>query len=235
MSIRRALAASLVATAALAAGGCGGDDDEGGGRGGEGGSIRGQSITAWTNEFQPDRLKTTEGIIADFTRKTGVKVKLVAVPEDQLSTLITNASAGGRLPDVVMATPVAESHSYAREEIFDPEAAQEVVEKLGPDTFSKSALDLVSSDGTATGVPSDGWGQLLIYRKDLFEEAGLAPPETLQDVRRAARRLNRAGRAGITLATTGDGFTAETFEHVALAAGCQLTNDAGEVDLDSAA
>jgi multiple sugar transport system substrate-binding protein len=232
VTIRRALAASLAAAAALAAAGCGGDDDDEGG--GEGGSIRGQEITAWTNEFQPDRLKTTEGIIADFTRQTGVRVKLVAVPEDQLSTLITNASAGGRLPDVVMATPVAESHSYAREEIFDPDAAQEVVDKLGPDTFSERALDLVSSDGKATGVPSDGWGQLLIYRADLFEDAGIEPPATLQDVRAAAERLNQGRTVGITLATApGDGFTHETFEHVALAMGCQLVNDSGDVQFTS--
>jgi multiple sugar transport system substrate-binding protein len=235
VNMRRALAASLAAAAALAAVGCGGDDDDsGGGGGGEGGGIRGQSITAWTNEFQPDRLKTTEGIIADFTRKTGVKVKLVAVPEDQLSTLITNASAAGKLPDVVMATPVAESHSYAREEIFDPDAAQEVVDKLGTDTFSKQALDLVSSDGKATGVPSDGWGQLLIYRKDLFEKAGLEAPKTLQDVRAAAEKLNQGRTVGITLATApGDGFTHETFEHVALAMGCQLVNDDGDVQFTS--
>jgi multiple sugar transport system substrate-binding protein len=233
VNMRRALAASLAAAAALAAAGCGGDDESGGG-GGEGGSIRGQGITAWTNEFQPDRLKTTEGIIADFTRKTGVKVKLVAVPEDQLSTLITNASAAGKLPDVVMATPVAESHSYAREEIFDPDAAQEVVDKLGTDTFSKRALDLVSSDGKATGVPSDGWGQLLIYRKDLFEKAGLEAPKTLQDVRAAAEKLNQGRTVGITLATApGDGFTHETFEHVALAMGCQLVNDDGDVQFTS--
>jgi multiple sugar transport system substrate-binding protein len=233
VNMRRALAASLAAAAALAAAGCGGDDESGGG-GGEGGSIRGQGITAWTNEFQPDRLKTTEGIIADFTRKTGVKVKLVAVPEDQLSTLITNASAAGKLPDVVMATPVAESHSYAREEIFDPDAAQEVVDKLGTDTFSKQALDLVSSDGKATGVPSDGWGQLLIYRKDLFEKAGLEAPKTLQDVRAAAEKLNQGRTVGITLATApGDGFTHETFEHVALAMGCQLVNDDGDVQFTS--
>jgi multiple sugar transport system substrate-binding protein len=234
VKIRRALAASLAAAAALTAAGCGGDDDDSGGGGGEGGGIRGQSITAWTNEFQPDRLKTTEGIIADFTRKTGVKVKLVAVPEDQLSTLITNASAAGKLPDVVMSTPVAESHSYAREEIFDPDAAQEVVDKLGTDTFSKRALDLVSSDGKATGVPSDGWGQLLIYRKDLFDQAGLKAPETLEDIRAAAEKLNQGRTVGITLATApGDGFTHETFEHVALAMGCQLVNDDGDVQFTS--
>ena len=39
---------------------------------------------------------------------------------------------------------------------------------------------------------------------------------------------------GITLATAaGDGFTAETFEHIALAEGCQMVNDAGDVTFDS--
>jgi multiple sugar transport system substrate-binding protein len=39
--------------------------------------------------------------------------------------------------------------------------------------------------------------------------------------------------AGITLATAGDGFTAETFEHVALAAGCQLVDADGAIRLTS--
>jgi multiple sugar transport system substrate-binding protein len=84
-------------------------------------------------------------------------------------------------------------------------------------------------------VPSDGWGQLLIYRKDLFDRAGLAAPRSLADVRRAAARLNRRGMAGITLATGVDTFTAQSFEHIALAEGCQLVDDAGRVSLDSAA
>lgn len=226
MKTRRAFMIGLTALAALAAG-CGGDD-EGGGEGG--GSLKGQTITVWNNEFQPDRLKATQAILTEFTSKTGIKTKQVAIPEDQLSTLMTNAAAGGELPDVVLGTPLADSHAYVREELFDAEAAQAVVDKLGPDTFSKSALELVSQDGVATGVPSDGWGQLLIYRKDLFDEAGLSAPETLEDVRAAAQELDKSGLAGITLATApGDGFTAETFEHVGLAAGCQLVGDGGKV------
>jgi multiple sugar transport system substrate-binding protein len=156
------------------------------------------------------------------------------VPEDQLASLMTNAAAADKLPDVVLATPLDQSVQYAQEEIFDSEAAQAVVEKLGTDTFSKKALDLVSVDGQATGVPSDGWGQLLLYRKDLFEKAGLDAPQTLDDVSAAAAKLNGDGMSGITLATkAGDGFTAETFEHVALAAGCQLTSDGGDVTIDS--
>jgi multiple sugar transport system substrate-binding protein len=230
VTIRRACAATLAA-AALVVAGCGGGDDGGGGGSGD---TKGQTITVWNNEFQPDRVKATQAILDEFTRKTGIKTKQVAVPEDQLSTLITNASAGGKLPDVVLATPVADSQAYAKQEIFDTKAAQEVVDRLGPDTFSKKALDLVTADGKATGVPSDGWGQLLIYRKDLFDKAGLDAPKSLDDVMAAAEKLNGDGMAGITLGTApGDGFTHETFEHVALAQGCQLVDDGGKVTIDS--
>jgi multiple sugar transport system substrate-binding protein len=229
--MRRAAFASLAVLAVLA-GGCGGDDDEGGSAQG-GGS--GETLTVWNNEFQPDRMAATKEILDDFTRKTGIKTKQVAVPEDQLPTLMTNAAAAGELPDVVLATPVHQSHQYAAEGIFDAEAAQAVVEKLGADTFSQQALELVSADGMATGVPSDGWGQLLIYRKDVFDEAGLEAPQTLDDVRNAAEQLHgKDGMVGITLATAaGDGFTAETVEHIALAEGCQMVNDAGDVTFDS--
>jgi multiple sugar transport system substrate-binding protein len=234
VNLRRALATSLAVLVAGVAVGCGGDDEGDGGDGAAAGDLRGQTLTAWTNEFQPDRVRKTERIIADFTKETGVEVKLVAVPEDQLATLITNASAAGKLPDVVFSVPVGDSHSYAQEEIFDPDAAQAVVDRLGPDTFSKKALDLVSRDGVATGVPSDGWGQLLIYRRDMFEKAGLSAPETLDDVRAAAEKLDEGRVVGITLATApGDGFTAESFEHVALAAGCQLVDDGGNVTFTS--
>lgn len=229
MSNRWVVVTLLAVLAALAVG-CGGDDDGGS----ESGSVRGETLTVWNNEFQPDRMEATEAILADFTKKTGVKTKLVAVPEDQLATLMTNAAAAGKLPDVVLATPVGDSHTYAREELFDSAAAQEVVDKLGQDTFSQKALELVSQDGKATGVPSDGWGQLLIYRKDMFDEAGIDPPESLDDIRAAAEQLDTGGVAGITLATApGDGFTSETFEHVGLATGCELVTKAGDVTFDS--
>jgi multiple sugar transport system substrate-binding protein len=230
MSIRWTVLTLLAVMAALAAG-CGGDDDDGGG---ESGSIKGETLTVWNNEFQPDRMQATEDILADFTKKTGVRTKLVAVPEDQLATLMTNAAAAGKLPDVVLATPVGDSHTYAREELFDIDAAQAVVDKLGKDTFSQKALEIVSQDGKATGVPSDGWGQLLIYRKDMFKKAGIDPPESLDDISAAAEQLNSGGVAGITLATApGDGFTSETFEHVALASDCQLVNEGGDITFDS--
>jgi multiple sugar transport system substrate-binding protein len=218
---------AAIATVATACGD-GGDDDGGNA------DVRGQSITIWSGEFEPDRLKKTQAILDDFTQKTGVQAKLVPLPEDQVATLITNAAAAGELPDVLMAINVGDSHTYAAQGVFDAKAAQEVVDRLGPETFAKNALDLVTKDGAATGVPTDAWGQLLIYRKDLFDKAGLAAPKTLDDVRAAAEKLDGGGRVGIALATAPkDSFTEQSFEHVALAMGCNIVDDEGKVTFNS--
>jgi multiple sugar transport system substrate-binding protein len=158
----------------------------------------------------------------------------VPVPEGQLATLTINAAAAGEMPEVVLSNSMADSQGYAAQGMYDARAAQQVVERLGRDTFSPEALRLVEADGVATGVPSDAWGMLLLYRRDVFRDAGLDAPRTLADVRAAAERLNGADMAGITLATgAGDGFTSETVEHIALAYGCDLVDDDGDVVFDS--
>ena len=161
-------------------------------------------------------------------------MKLVPIGDDQLPASVEKAVPTGRLPDVVQ-LPMASAHTYAQRGLLDTDSAQEVVDALGEDTFSARALSLLTSEGNVTAVPSDGWGQLLIYRKDLFDRAGLPAPRTLDDVRRAARRLKRPGMAGIVLGTGMDPFTAESFEHVALAEGCRLVDDRGRVALRSPA
>jgi multiple sugar transport system substrate-binding protein len=220
--------ALLLAILALAATGCGGgSEDEPAADGG--------ALEVWIEENQPDRVAAMRANVADFTRRTGIKVDLVPLGDDEQLPRTAAAAKKGTLPDV-MQISMAEAHRYAGQGILDTGAAQQTVEELGEDTFSARALSLLTMSGSVAAVPSDGWGQLLIYRKDLFDAAGLPTPETLADVQRAARRLGRPGRAGITLATApDDGFTSETFEHVALAAGCQLVADTGEVNLDSPA
>ncbi|MGZ8648031.1 MAG: ABC transporter substrate-binding protein [Solirubrobacteraceae bacterium] len=213
----------VVLLAAVA--GCGEDDPA---------PLSGGTLTVWNHEHQPDRLAATEAILEDFTRSTGVKTEQVPVPEDGLPQMIRRALAEGELPDVVLSTGMPHAHRYVAEGVFDAAAAQEVVDRLGRETFSKRALALVSSDDGAAGVPSDGWGQLLVYRKDLFDQAGLQAPQTLADVVAAARELDRDGMAGIALATAPDDqFTHETFEHIGLAQGCQLVDAAADVTFDS--
>lgn len=219
------LVLGLVVPAAAACGGGDGDQSDSGG-----------TLTVWSLENQTDRVQATQRIADKFTAATGTKVKIVATDENQFSSLITSAAAAGTLPDVVGALPLAAVAQMATNELLDTDAAKSVVDGLGAGTFSPRALELTSQDGKQLAVPSDGWAQLLFYRKDLFDAAGLAAPDTYDKIRQAAQKLNSRAVAGITLATVGnDTFTEQTFEDLALAGNCQLVDNAKNVTLDSPA
>jgi multiple sugar transport system substrate-binding protein len=222
----RRLMTLLVAGLLLAAAGCGGG---GGDESGDGGD---NAITFWSAEDNAERVKILQGIVDDFQQKSGVQVKLVTIAEDQLATQIQSASAGGTLPDVMGSLSLGFAHSLAADDLADGDAANDVIESLGRDTFSERALSLVQSDGKPISIPADTWTQLLVYRKDLFEKEGLETPDTFEKIQAAATKLNKPGMAGIVAATkAADGFTQQTFEYFALANGCQLTDDQGALQL----
>jgi multiple sugar transport system substrate-binding protein len=222
----RRLLALLIACLLLAAAGCGGGGDDEGGGGGD------NAITFWSAEDNAERVKVLQEIVNDFQEQSGVQVKLVTIAEDQLATQIQSASAGGTLPDVMGSLSLGFAHSLAADDLADGDAANEVIESLGRDTFSERALSLVESDGKPISVPADTWTQLLVYRKDLFEKEGLETPDTFEKIQAAATKLNKPGTAGIVAATkAADGFTQQTFEYFALANGCQLTDDQGNLQL----
>jgi multiple sugar transport system substrate-binding protein len=221
----RTVVGALLAVLLVIATGCGG-------RGGKNNSN--SALTFWTAEDNPDRVKATQAIIDRFTQQTNITVKLVAIGEDQLQSQLTRASAAGTLPDVLAAVSLGYAHSLAADGITDPDAAAAVIDTLGRETFSPRALSLVAAKGQPVAVPSDSWTQLLVYRKDLFAKAGLAAPTTFQAIRTAATRLTHDGIAGIVAATKADdSFTQQTFEYLAVANGCQLTNQAGAITLTS--
>jgi multiple sugar transport system substrate-binding protein len=206
------------------------------GCGGGGSDPDDPTLTVWSLENLTDRVQATQRIVDRFTAETGIPVKLVATDENQFSSLITNAAAAGTLPDVVGALPLAAVAQMHTNELVDTAAAGAVVDQLGRDGFTGRALELTSQDGAQLAVPSDGWAQLLFYRKDLFEAAGLARPDTYDAIRAAAQKLNTKDVAGITLATVGnDAFTQQSFENLALGNGCRLVDDAKAVQLDSPA
>jgi multiple sugar transport system substrate-binding protein len=228
---RRAAAAAAIALLAAGTTACGGGS---GGSGGSGASGEAGALTVWTLENLPDRLAATRTIVDDFTADTGIEVELVGIDENQFNQLITTAAAAGDLPDVIGALSLAGVRTLSANELVDTAAAGAVVDALGADTFFPRALELTRQGDAQLSVPSDGWAQLLVYRKDLFEQAGLAVPQTYETIRAAAEALDSEQIAGFVGATVpNDAFTQQTFEHLALGNGCELVDDAGEVTLDS--
>ena len=193
-------------------------------------------LVVWTLENLPERLATIRSVTERFTQATGITVEMVGVDENQFTELVTASAASGVLPDVVGSLPLAAVRSLAANELLDPAATGQALTALGPETFSARALELTREGNAQLAVPSEAWPQLLLYRRDLFAAAGLPEPRTYADVTAAATRLNTDDVAGFVGATiAGDAFTQQTFEHLALANGCEMVDEGGRVALDSPA
>ena len=185
--MRRLVALWLVLLPALAGCGGGGDDQ----RDGE----EAEPVTVWIQENQPERVRAARDDVADFTRRTGVEVEIIPLGDGELPERVAAADRDDSLPDVMQGS-IEDARAFADRGILDTAAATQVVGELGEQTFSARALGLPTSGGSLAAVPSDGWGQLLIYRKDLFDRAGLPAPDTLERVRAAARRLHPPRHGG---------------------------------------
>jgi len=180
-----------------------------------------ENITFWTPETQPERVAIQEEMAAAFAAKTGHTVDVVPVEEKDMGTRVTAAFAAGDLPDVIYHS-IQWVQPWAEAGVLDAGAASEVVEALGADTFAKRPLEIAGiGDGEYAAVPVDGWTQMVVYRKDLFEEKGLAAPDSYANITAALAALhNPEDLYGFVAATKVDeNFMMQVLEHVLLANG----------------
>ena len=192
-----------------------------------------QTIRFWTSETQPARTARQEALAADFQAKTGIEVEVIPVEEKDVGTRVTAAFAAGDLPDVIMHS-VQWLLPWMDSRILDPEAATEVIGELGQNTFAAGALEMASVEGDFVSVPIDGWTQMIVYRKDLFEQNGLAAPTTFANITAAVEALhNPPGMFGFVAATKVDEtYMMQLIEHISLANGYSPVNDDGSVNID---
>lgn len=193
-------------------------------------------LVFWTTEEQPERMDVNRQIAADFEAATGISVEVVPVTENQLGERITAAFAAGNLPDVVF-HPLELTHGWEEAGILDAAAADEVVERLGATTFSSGALNLVEIGGLYVTVPSDGWPQMIVYRADLFEEAGLEPPTNYENVRAAIDALHNPPDmyAFVTGTDPSQVYMMQLLEFFSLANGATAVDEEGNVTIDTPA
>ena len=179
-----------------------------------------EDIRFWTTEEQPERLAKQQEMAEAFGAASGHSVEVIPVTESDLGTRATAAYAAGDLPDVIYHT-LQYALPWAEAGILDTDAATDVIEVLGADTFAPGALAMAAIDGGYASVPVDGWTQMIVYRKDLFEAAGLAPPTSYAAVTAALAELhNPPEMYGFVSATKVDeNFMSQVLEHVFLANG----------------
>ena len=192
-------------------------------------------ITFWTTEVQPARMAKQEEMAKSFEAKTGIKVEVIPIEEKDLGTRATAAAASGNLPDVIYHT-LQYVLPWAEAGILDVDANNDVVKALGKKTFAPGALKMAKSGSKIAAVPVDGWTQMVVYRKDLFESAGLEPPTNYANITKAIKALSGNDMFGFVAATkTDENFMSQVLEHVFLANGVSPVNKNGFSPLDEKA
>jgi len=194
------------------------------------------TIRFWTTEEQPERLAKQQEMAEQFKASNGVTVEVIPVSESDLGTRATAAFAAGDLPDVIYHT-LQYALPWAEAGILDTEAATEIVQELGEKTFAPGAVAMADFNGETASVPVDGWTQMVVYRKDLFEANGLEAPNSFDNVLAALEKLhNPPEMYGFVAATKVDeNFMSQVLEHVFLANGVSPVGPDGFQPLDEAA
>lgn len=193
------------------------------------------TITLWVNRSSPQYDAALRQMISSFNDAHNIHVELITIAPDLLPDLVRQAAVSDTtsLPDLVV-FPLEYAVGWARRGILDPEAAQAVVEALGAETFNAEALELVTVGRAPAAIPSDGWQQLLIYRSDWFAEKGLQPPDSFERILTAADVISdRVNLIYSFNMPTESSLRATTlaFEQMAIANGCQIIDERGEIQI----
>ena len=188
-------------------------------------------LTIWVDETSPEHQAVLDQMAADFADRHGIDVAVQLVSPALLPDLVTTAVLSATLPDLIL-HPVEYTAGWVQDGILDAAAAETAIAQLGHDTFDPAALDLLTVNGQAGAIPSDGYHQLLLYRADWYAERNLPPPDTYAAMATAAETIfdSEAIISGLVIPTESNLVTThQAFEQFALANGCRLIDDAGEV------
>ena len=189
-------------------------------------------IIFWTTEIENKSLQIQQNLASKFHKENpGIKVKIIPVDSSTLLEKVTF----NKLPDIIF-HPIDYTARLAGEKIFDVDTATEIIKDLDENTLSTGALNLVRYQGGFAAIPVDGWGQILIYRKDLLEDKGYSAPQSWENIKKAAQVLNDSPLIwGFEVPTSPeDSYTQQVFEGFSLSNNARLVNaETGMVNLNT--
>ncbi|TMR98002.1 ABC transporter substrate-binding protein [Nonomuraea basaltis] len=188
----RRILAFCIATVTLAA--CAPGTTSGGG----GEQVDDKTLTYLYFTDGPDE-QATRNLIADYEKKSGVKVDLQIVPFDNLEQRLQARLSGGNAPDVARLTDISPFRS----------------DLLDLNTFQKAALDDQFIDGADAYTKGPG-GELLAVPSDLtmngplvnvdqFKKAGVSLPDVTKpwkwdEMVAAAQKVQKANKTQYAIA-----------------------------------
>jgi ABC-type glycerol-3-phosphate transport system substrate-binding protein len=191
---------------------------------------QGKSITmSMLAGFKDDVLRAN---LPEFEKKTGIKVVVDAAPfGDMYKKQLLSLSTGGRYDVLFMDEPWIPALS----EFLLP--LDERMRGLDTADFIPTTVAAGAYQGKQYALPVDPNVQILVYRKDLFDQKGLKPPATWDELLAAARTFHDPAKQqyGIAIAASSDVQAALYMLVSAWSQGAELVDSRGKGGLDTPA
>ncbi len=231
--MKRITTAAVATAAVLTIAGCGGSSSGGGTAGTTPSAatsglpdLSGQTLEV-AAEWQKDEQKNFEAVLKGFEDATGATIKYTSTG-DQTATILGTRVAGGNPPDIALIPQPGLIQQFVDKGAVQP-LPQEVSDTVAAN-YGQAWIDLGTFSGKLYGVwfkaanKSTMW-----YRPDVFDQAGIEPPQTWDDFITSLGTLRDSGATPLSVGG-GDGWTlTDWFENVYLSSAGpdmydQLTN-----------
>lgn len=131
------------------------------------GELKGD-ITFWHSFTQGPRMEVIQQTADQFMKDNpGVKIKIETFSWGDFYTKWTTGLASGNVPDMSTALP---GHVVEMMDADALEPVDDLIDDIGRNKFSKTALSEGKKDGTCYSLPLYSHAQVMWYRKDLLQK-----------------------------------------------------------------
>jgi alpha-glucoside transport system substrate-binding protein len=183
----RSVLVALAAVLAFAAAGCGGDDGGNGAEGSEDVSGSISTMAIWAGEEQESFQAVIDGFEEAYPNVT---VRYTS-GGDNLAPLLSTAVEGGNPPDIAAIGQPGLMADFAEQNALQPmdDLRDQIVDAFGEDVAATGEVD-----GTQYGLMYKASNKSTVwYNVSAFEEAGVEPPETWDELTQARDTIKAAG------------------------------------------
>ncbi|ARQ70906.1 extracellular solute-binding protein [Streptomyces marincola] len=164
--------AAALALAAPVLAACGSDGPGGGG---------GDALEVWV--YQDGATVIQEDLVERFNESSDIDINLTQVPGENYQDRMRTAMGSPNAPDIFFNWGGGSISDFVAEDMLVDLTDVLADDEEFRDAFLPTILDAGAVDGRYYGIPMRGVQPvILFYNQTLFDEAGVQPPETLDDL-----------------------------------------------------
>ncbi len=195
----------LAGAALLGVAGCGG-----GAGGGAGGKVQ---LTLWHQEQPPNRVQQFQKVIDAFNKsQKDIQVKQQVQNWEDAYQKTTSAIQAGTPPDLQFTIP---DFTVAIKQTGAVQPVEDIVDEINSShPFLQNAVQPYEYEGHTWSVPLFGMIQMLWYRKDMYEAAGLdpnSPPKNWEELAQYSEQLTSGDKYGMGITSSKHLYTDQEF------------------------